>query len=91
VEPAEFQLALGDEQAIEAISAHIKQHIGTISGVFHEIISDKVHLDVHCVLPGADFPFHVLVTLGMSDLPMTVPAGAEGARYAQLCVLLPSS
>jgi len=89
--PAEFQLAAGDEQAIEAISHHIEQHIGPISGVFHELISDLVHIDVHCVEPSADFPFHVLVTSGMSDLPMTVPEGAEDARYAELCVLLPST
>ena len=81
--PAEFQLAAGDEQAIEAISHHIEQHIGPISGVFHELISDLVHIDVHCVEPSANFPFHVLVMSGMSDLPMTVPAGAEDARYAE--------
>ncbi len=90
-EPAGFQLAFGDEQNIEAISNHIEQHIGPISGVFHEILSDKVHVDVHYVEPSADFPFRVLVTSGMSDLPMTVPEGAEDARYAELCILLPST
>ncbi|WP_262922976.1 suppressor of fused domain protein [Hymenobacter cellulosilyticus] len=59
--------------------------------MFHEIISDKVHLDVHVVDPSKDFPFYTLVTSGMSDLPMAVPEGEEEARYAELCVLLPST
>jgi len=91
VEPAEFSLATGDDEAIAAISRHIEQHVGPISGVFHELISDQVHIDVHFVPPTADFPFNVLVTSGMSDRPMTVPAGAEDVRYAELCVLLPST
>ncbi|UOQ53696.1 suppressor of fused domain protein [Hymenobacter cellulosivorans] len=91
VEPAPFSLAAGDEATIEAISDHIEQHVGKISSVFHEIISDKVHLDVHIVEPSKDFPFYTLVTSGMSDLPMTVPEGEEDARYAELCILLPST
>lgn len=91
IEPAEFSLATGDDQAIEAISDHIERHIGPVLGVFHEIISDKVHLDVHIVAPSADYPFYVLVTSGMSDLPMTVPPGAENVRYTELCMLLPST
>ncbi|UOQ66541.1 suppressor of fused domain protein [Hymenobacter volaticus] len=91
VEPADFSLASGDDEAIQAISDHIERHIGLVSGVFHELISDKVHIDVHFVEPSADFPFKVLVTSGMSDLPMTVPEGAEDMRYAELCILLPST
>ena len=91
VEPEEFRLASGDEAAIEAISDHIERHLGPVSGVFHEIISDKVHLDVHFVEPSANFPFKVLVTSGMSDLPMTTPENAEAMRYAELCILLPST
>ncbi|SHL43217.1 suppressor of fused domain protein [Hymenobacter psychrotolerans] len=91
VEPEEFSLASGDDTTIEAISEHIERHIGPVSGVFHELISDKVHLDVHFVEPSADFPFKLLVTSGMSDRPMTVPEGAEDWRYAELCILLPST
>ncbi|SNR63853.1 suppressor of fused domain protein [Hymenobacter mucosus] len=91
VEPEPFSLAAGDEEAIAAISAHIEQHVGPISSVFHEIVSDKVHIDVHIVAPNKDFPFYTLVTSGMSDLAMMVPEGAEDVRYAELCVLLPST
>jgi hypothetical protein len=93
-EPAPFALAGGDDITIAAISEHIERHLGPVSGVYHELLSDKVHLDVHIVPPSADFPFFTLVTSGMSDLPMTVPpeASADDAPpYAELCILLPST
>jgi hypothetical protein len=94
VEPAPFELASGDEDTIVAISDHIERHIGPIAGVFHELVSDQVHLDVYVVAPSADFPFYTLVTSGMSDRPMTVPPEAdpdEAPPYAELCILLPST
>ena len=45
----EFELAAGDSPAIERISDHITRNIGQPSGVFHEFVSDLVHLDVHIV------------------------------------------
>lgn len=89
-QPKEFQPAFGDEQNIDAISHHIEKHIGKIDSVFHEIISDLVHIDIHWVKPNKSFPFHVLVTSGMSDKAMTVPPGLDEHKYAELCILLPS-
>jgi hypothetical protein len=94
VEPAPFELASGDDATITAVSEHIGRHLGPVSGVYHELLSDKVHLDVHVVPPSADFPFYALVTSGMSDRPMTVPPDAptdEAPPYAELCILLPST
>ncbi len=78
------------ESHIEAISAHIERHLGPISGVFHEIISDLVHIDVHVVPASEPFPYLRLVTSGMSDLPMTLPEGAPGSAYMELMVTLPA-
>ncbi|WP_313148068.1 suppressor of fused domain protein [Stenotrophomonas sp.] len=78
------------ESHIEAISAHIERHLGPISGVFHEIISDLVHIDVHVVPANEQFPYLRLVTSGMSDLPMTLPDGAPGSAYMELMVALPA-
>jgi hypothetical protein len=86
----EFELAIGDSEAIEQISAHIAQHVGPVEGVLHELISDLVHIDIHCVAPTPERPFHTLVTSGMSDKPMTVPPGAEEFRYAELMLCLPA-
>jgi hypothetical protein len=85
----EFQLAFGDEDSIERIVAHIEQHIGSVAGVFHELLSDLVHVDIYNVAPTAERPYHTLVTSGMSDLPMTTPEGTELPRYSELILSLP--
>ncbi len=87
----EFQLAAGDSTAIEAITKHIEAHVGKIETVFHELVSDLVHVDVHYVEPTDGKPYHTLITSGMSDLPMTVPEGAEDFRHAELVISLPPS
>lgn len=61
------------EEFIQEISAHIEKHLGPVETVFHEVVSDTVHIDVHIVKPTVKFPFVRLVTSGMSDLPMTTP------------------
>lgn len=43
------------------------------SSVFHELISETVHIDVNIMAPNEEQPFWVLYTNGMSDLPMTMP------------------
>jgi len=64
--------------------------------VFHEIISDTVHLDVHVIAPSEERPFKLLFTTGMSDLPMTLPEDMpeeyrETCERAELyCVLPPN-
>jgi predicted Zn finger-like uncharacterized protein len=86
-----FTPVTGDTESIEAISGHVEAHLGPVAGVFHELVSDLVHIDVHMVGPSDDRPFHTLVTSGMSDLPMTVPEGADEWRYAELLLSLPPS
>ena len=89
VTPKDFEATTGDGKRIGAISDHIEKHVGPIKSVFHEIVSDKVHIDVHWVESSEDLPFNVLITSGMSDRPMTVPEGLEDFRFAELCILLP--
>jgi hypothetical protein len=86
----EFEFAVGDEQSIELISEHIEKHLGTPATVFHELISDLVHIDVHIVAPTEERPFYSLITSGMSDKPMNAPEGAEEFRYAELMICLPA-
>lgn len=78
------------EQNIEAISQHIETHLGPVDWVFHEIISDAVHIDVHIVPPTEAVPFYRLVTSGMSDLPMQVPEDVDAPRHAELMISLPA-
>lgn len=78
------------EEYIEQISEHIEKHLGPVETVFHELISDKVHVDVHLVKPTDEFPYVRLVTSGMSDLPMRTPADPRLPKYAELLVTLPA-
>ncbi len=79
------------EESIDAISDHIEQHLGTVESVFHEIVSDTVHVDVHHVKPTPTRPMHTLITSGMSDLPMKVPEDIDAPIHLELMVTLPQS
>ncbi|WNR44355.1 suppressor of fused domain protein [Paenibacillus roseipurpureus] len=84
-----FTPASGDEVSLDLISQHVETYIGPIASVFHEIVSDLVHVDILFVAPTPARNFITLVTCGMSNLPMTVPSGAEAFRYAELMICLP--
>jgi len=77
------------EDHIEEISDHIERCLGPIEMVYHEIISDTVHIDVYHVPPSDRYPFHIMVTSGMSDRPMNVPEGVGTSPYVELMVMLP--
>ncbi|GIH08702.1 hypothetical protein Rhe02_67690 [Rhizocola hellebori] len=81
----------GDEETARAIEAHIERYFGPIAFVWHEIVSDLVHIDVHVVEPTPQRPYFVLVTSGMSDRPMNVPAAAEVSPFAELMLCLPET
>jgi hypothetical protein len=87
-EAAPFEGPRG-EVCIEQISAHIETHLGKVETVFHEIVSDTVHVDVHIVKPNSTSPYVRLVTSGMSDLPMPIPAGSSAPRFTELMMTLP--
>jgi hypothetical protein len=86
----EWEAAHGEE-CIEEISDHIEKHIGEIAMVFHELVSDTVHIDVHHVSPTKRRPFHTLITSGMSDLAMSVPDNIDSTRYLELMITLPET
>jgi len=74
----------------EVLEAHYERHLGPCSTVWHEIVSDKIHLDVYMWRPTAERPMFTFATMGMSDLPMTLPPGVDpAAAYAELIVCLP--
>lgn len=60
--------------------------------VFHEILSNLVHIDVNIIPPEGKRDYYVIWTSGMSDLPMTVPDGNYDKRQyerAELFMFLP--
>ena len=79
--------------SMEAIEAHMEKIFPGRGGfVYHEILSDLVHIDVHILCPTEENNFYVVYTTGMSDLPMSLPeeiSDREDLKYAELYMLLP--
>jgi hypothetical protein len=84
------EAASGDADLIEAVAAHIEAHIGEPDLVFHQLVSEYVHVDIHVVRPTEERPWITLVTSGMSERAMTTPEGI-GPQYsrAELTMALP--
>ncbi len=74
----------------DAIVAHIEAKLGKTVGVWHELVSDKIHIDVHFIAPTQDDNVWTLFTTGMSARPMTTPADFEGPKRAELLLRLPA-
>jgi hypothetical protein len=79
-----------DDDEAQCWGEHLHEQLGGDYSVFHELISDTIHLDVLVFPATEERPHHVLVTQGMSALPMTVPEGAEEYRYCELLIALPA-
>ncbi len=76
---------------LEALEEHITRHLGEPTSVWHEIVSDKIHLDVIAVPPSKKYPWHTLVTSGMSDVPMSGPGLDPDDRHAEMLICLPAT
>jgi len=75
--------------APDQIEAHFSEHFGEGGSVFHEIMSDTVHIDVHLIPPRPERDWWTLFTTGMSDLPMAVPEQVQAPKLAELLIALP--
>jgi hypothetical protein len=84
----EFEPATGDPDLIDGLTEHLQRHLGSEGMVFHEVVSDLVHIDVLQARPTDEFPFHTLLTCGMSERPMTVPQELPEARHAEVMLRL---
>lgn len=52
-------------------------------------VMEGISVTINVIRPNEFHPYLVLFTNGMSNLPMTVPAGQEAWRYAELVMHLP--
>jgi hypothetical protein len=81
--------AHGDPDLIEGLTQHVERHLGSEPRVFHELVSDIVHVDVLHAPPTSEFPFNTLMTCGMSERPMAAPEDFPQGRYAEVMLRLP--
>lgn len=57
--------------------------------VLHEKESEIVHSDIYIVKPGEDRTYNLLLTCGLSALPMQTPQDLDYLQYAEITLLLP--
>ena len=91
VAPATIPPVPADTEARDRIEAHIERFLGKPALFIREpaIVNDG--FDLHVLPPSMLYPFYTLVTVGMSDLAMPTPLGAETFRHAEMLLALPSS
>lgn len=83
-----FEPAVDNPDA-EKIEQHVEKYIGKIDSVYHELVSDLVHIDILWVKPTPQRNFHTLITCGMSSRPMNAPPQVNEFKYAELLICLP--
>jgi tetratricopeptide (TPR) repeat protein len=79
------------KKEMDAIEKHIEKYFGPFMNVFHEIISQDIHVDIVIIEPTPRRNYYVLVTLGMGARKMLVPPELEKQKLerAELLVCLP--
>ena len=75
----------------DQVEEFLDKEIGPAPNVLHEIVSDRIHLDVHVCPPHGERDYFVLFTTGVTTRPMNVPEGAEAFRYAEFLMALPAN
>ena len=85
-----YELTPNDHETHQLIRRHAESHVGKISSVFQETISDLVHVDVLIIDPEENRDYYTLVTTGMSDRAMKVPEHCEMFAHAELMLRLPT-
>jgi hypothetical protein len=71
------------------ITRHLERHVGPVHTVFLEIVSDDMPIDVLHIKSSLFRRYEVLITSGMSAMPMAVPVDSREARRAEMLVVLP--
>ena len=93
-EPEEFRGGRTSEvQSASPIIEYMEQHFGPVDkNSMQELLPlmDGISVSIQIIPPNEMHPYLVLFTNGMSYLPMTVPAGQEAWRYAELVMHLPA-
>jgi hypothetical protein len=87
--PSGPDVAVLSQAEMDEIEAHIEKYIGPVDSVFHEMVSDVVHIDICLVRPTPQRNYYTLVTMGMSALPMNAPEAKYS--YLELYLCLPAT
>ena len=77
--------------SVEIVDSHLDQFFDENEDivVFDEIESEIIHRDIFFIKATEDRPYHILLSCGMSALPMKVPEDIESSEFAEVMILLP--
>ena len=78
-----------DAEWRDILQAHLDRYLGSEGKIFHEKVSETVHLDLSVHSPTEERPFFTVATMGVSDAGLNVPNGAEEYRHIELLCYLP--
>lgn len=86
------RVAIYSQEDMERIEDHIQKYFGAVDSVFHEIVSDQIHLDIAISPPTPQRNHYVLTTMGMGakimdDMPSELIE--EGFGRSELMIALP--
>ena len=81
------------EEELNVLERHIETHFGKYDGVFHEIASPDIHVDICIISPTSERDYYTLVTMGMGAHLMNVPDSLKEHKLerAELCISLPAN
>ena len=83
------------EEEMKTVEDHIQKYFGKFEQVFHELVSEYIHVDICIVPPYKDRDYYMLFTMGMGVHRMNVPDsfGEEKGKFerAELAIALPKN
>ena len=89
----EKDIALYTEEDLDILENHIKHYFGNFEQVYHESVSDIIHVDIALSLPSPERNHYVLTTMGMGAKIMEqVPQELreKGIGRLELMIALPA-
>lgn len=81
-------IPLAEVITLPLVEQHIETHFGLSPTVFHELVSEIIHIDLHIVPSTGERPWQTIVTSGMGDLAMTTPPETSSFNRAELLLRL---
>ncbi len=86
-------LYLYSEDEMRVVENHIREYIGSFDSVFHEIVSEDIHVDIIIVPPANGRNHYTVTTLGMGAYLMDIPKKFQDSvcPRIELAITLPAT
>ncbi|MCD4693172.1 MAG: suppressor of fused domain protein [Calditrichales bacterium] len=77
--------------SVQIIDSHLDEFFDKTDDikVLDEIKSEIVHVDVYIIKAKKERPYNILLSSGMSALPMKIPHEIDSSEFAEVMMLLP--